>query len=819
MEKVITAVFQEGGSNTVTVYGLWQWDHGISLQIMGLSLPETVEVHFAIGQGEPVNQEGRTTDGITTVDIPDSMLAGPTGAGIFGCMGAFLVNAWVYVEDGTSGRTVKMIKLNVKTRAKPPDYIATPEEKKTWEQLQEGKADRLAVAGSILSLMSGDRLLSEVTLPTGGGGEELADIRVGADGRIYHSAGEAVRVQVGNLKEDLDEVIDTGFEVVNSYNRVKPDTINVGKYVYNANGILMSNPAYNATDFIPIKKDHIYAFAGNEKHWAVYDADKTFISRPTHSVINRHNVFTALEDGYIRFSYGSNDNRHAFVEINKETDANFIGYNIDASIFYDNKVIEKETKEDFSVYLYNLMDASKIRRGYFGNSVNANYDTTDWIELPSEPLTIYDKSLKIVTARTVWYADRDFNQIYYQENTSEILAETSTFAKAKYFRYAIKAGELENTMVFPSAVVPFKFFEYGDKCLRREYISPYFSASDAKVEALKGTNGLKLSADMLTPNTILELDTFPLHLKKGIAITADMKFSTFSKVSVGKGHESYRGDWIEIDDTNVIYKHYEQSTSTVSTVAHGLTIKDSLSIALYIDNDGVCNVNITTNGGNADFSIQWKYEQNGNPFIVGGQEMTEVNLSAVALDAKCPIWLFGDSYFGVAENRVIGQLKNLGYTDGILVDGMAGIGTSSMLDDLQKLIALGGSPKIVICCEGMNDGGSGYASNINAIIGVCDGVGAELVLYKVPVVAKRITENAAVNTAMLATGKRYIDAYKAVGATDEGTWWDGYLNSDGVHPNEIGAKAIAQRILIDVPEIMQYGRKVGNVSGDISGDK
>ena len=169
MDKVITAVFPEGGSNTVTVYGLWQWDYGISLQIMGLSLPETVEVHFSLTNGEPVKQEGHSSDGITTVDIPDSMLAGPTGSGTFCGIGAFLVNAWVYVEDGASGRTVKMIRLNVKTRAKPPDYIATPEEKKTWEQLQEGKADRLAVAGRILSLMSGERLLSEITLPAGGG--------------------------------------------------------------------------------------------------------------------------------------------------------------------------------------------------------------------------------------------------------------------------------------------------------------------------------------------------------------------------------------------------------------------------------------------------------------------------------------------------------------------------------------------------------------------------------------------------------------------------------------------------------------------------
>ena len=644
------------------------------------------------------------------------------------------------------------------------------------------------------------------------------DILTAADMNAIVTDAEAIKGEVSELKGDLSEVIATGFEVVSSYNRVNPDKIKVGQYVYKVNGQLLSNPRYNATGFIPIEKDHVYAFIGNPDHWAVYNADKTFISRPTCSVINSCNVFTASEDGYIRFSYSANS-RYGFVEVNKDTDVNMLNPDEARSIFYDNKVIEKETKEDFSTYMYNLMDSSKIKVGYFGKLVNVSYDTTGWMELPSESLTIYNKSLKPVTARRVWYADRDFTQIYYQDHTSEILAETHTFAKAKYFKYSVSTGQLKNTMVFPSSIAPFKFFEYGDKCLRKEYISPYLLASDAKVEALKGTNGMKISADMLTSNTSLKLDDFPSHLKKGIAITADTKFSAFSKVSIGKGYESYRGDWLEIDDTNVIYKHYEQSTSTVSTVVHGLAIKDSLSIALYIDNDGVCNVSLATNGGSAEFSIQWGYEQNGKPFVIGDQEMTEVNLSAIALDAKCPIWLFGDSYFGVAENRVIGQLKNLGYTDGVLVDGMAGIGTSSMLDDLQKLIALGGSPKIVICCEGMNDGGSGYASNINAIIGVCDGVGAELVLYRVPVVANRITENTAVNTAMLATGKRYVDAYKAVGATDEGTWWDGYLNSDGVHPNEIGAKAIAQRILIDVPEIMQYGRKVGNVSGDISGDK
>lgn len=284
MDKVITATFPEG-SNTVTVYGLWQWDHGISLQIMGLSLPETVEVHFALANGEPVKQEGHTTDGITTVDIPDSMLAGPTGSGTFCGTQAFLVNAWVYVEDGESGRTVKMVKLNVKTRAKPPDYIATPEERKTWEQLQEGKADRLALAGSILSLMSGDRLLSEVTLPTGGGGEELADIRVGADGKIYASAGEAVRVQVGELNKDLGDFKDLA-DFADSNDDSK-DTL----YIVDVNGKIIATVSKEGIDTVGYKKHGEDFVPGSVDLLETYD-DVFYIADGNGNVI-----FKASKDG------------------------------------------------------------------------------------------------------------------------------------------------------------------------------------------------------------------------------------------------------------------------------------------------------------------------------------------------------------------------------------------------------------------------------------------------------------------------------------------------------------------------------------------
>lgn len=332
MDKVITAVFQEGGSNTVTVYGLWQWDHGISLQIMGLSLPETVEVHFALTNGEPVKQEGHSSDGITTVNIPDSMLAGPTGSGTFCGTQAFLVNAWVYVEDGESGRTVKMVRLNVKTRAKPPDYIATPDEKKTWEQLQEGKADRLEVAGSILSLMSGERLLSEVTLPTGGGGEELADIRVGADGKIYASAGEAVRVQVGELNKDLGELrtVEKGYNLFDESN-VTENT----RWYTDFSGTTTSEDLF-LTDYIPVVSGK-YLFTtylmstGARVRGAIskvlcFNSDKekmvdvSMTSLASYFVIPDGVSFVRMEIHYLT---GGNDSRNEMMILLEDTVENF----------------------------------------------------------------------------------------------------------------------------------------------------------------------------------------------------------------------------------------------------------------------------------------------------------------------------------------------------------------------------------------------------------------------------------------------------------------------------------------------------------------
>ena len=77
------------------------------------------------------------------------------------------------------------------------------------------KANISNVKTDIQNLQNQDNVLSSridnlSTLPEGSttADAELADIRVGADGTTYENAGTAVRTQVSELKEDLDELVE-----------------------------------------------------------------------------------------------------------------------------------------------------------------------------------------------------------------------------------------------------------------------------------------------------------------------------------------------------------------------------------------------------------------------------------------------------------------------------------------------------------------------------------------------------------------------------------------------------------------------------------
>ena len=126
---MITAVIDAGQHYCQAVSDLWQWDYGQTLRIQGVKIPAAVEVQFSTTEriGETVTRIGVTQDGVTEVPIPDTLLEGG------GTTQDYTIYAFVYIENGDSGKTEYRVSMKVRARPKPEAH-ATPEEGELFRQ-------------------------------------------------------------------------------------------------------------------------------------------------------------------------------------------------------------------------------------------------------------------------------------------------------------------------------------------------------------------------------------------------------------------------------------------------------------------------------------------------------------------------------------------------------------------------------------------------------------------------------------------------------------------------------------------------------------
>ena len=126
---MITAIIDAGQHYCQAVSDLWQWDYGQTLRIQGVKIPAAVEVQFSTTEriGETVTRIGVTKEGVTEVPIPDTLLEGG------GTTQDYTIYAFVYIENGDSGKTEYRVSMKVRARPKPEAH-ATPEEGELFRQ-------------------------------------------------------------------------------------------------------------------------------------------------------------------------------------------------------------------------------------------------------------------------------------------------------------------------------------------------------------------------------------------------------------------------------------------------------------------------------------------------------------------------------------------------------------------------------------------------------------------------------------------------------------------------------------------------------------
>lgn len=126
---MITAVIDAGQHYCQAVSDLWQWDYGQTLRIQGVKLPAAVEVQFSTTEriGETVTRIDVAKEGVTEVPIPDTLLEGG------GTTQDYTIYAFVYIENGDSGKTEYRVSMKVRARPKPEAH-ATPEEGELFRQ-------------------------------------------------------------------------------------------------------------------------------------------------------------------------------------------------------------------------------------------------------------------------------------------------------------------------------------------------------------------------------------------------------------------------------------------------------------------------------------------------------------------------------------------------------------------------------------------------------------------------------------------------------------------------------------------------------------
>lgn len=313
--------------------------------------------------------------------------------------------------------------------------------------------------------------------------------------------------------------------------------------------------------------------------------------------------------------------------------------------------------------------------------------------------------------------------------------------------------------------------------------------------------------DIVTKDVLKSVDSINIpvpNTKSGNIISFYATISGMSTIKIGHGTASYASANIRIRNNTMELHRQDSEDVLVNTYTHNLTFSKFIDVVIETHLDNTASITLASESGSYHIdNVEW-LGSSGNVFATAVSGIyTNCELSYYCKDINKPVWIFGDSYMS--------QWNVYAYAYGAkkwLNDSYPGRNSTeeqavaSIKKDIEK-----GKPEIIVWALGMNDqekyswGLTQWKNGYEAVKDICEKNDIELILVTIP--NTPIMKNTGKNEIIKESGYRYVDIAALVGGESEGaSWYEGMLSADNVHGSEIGRKAIALKMMTDIPEMI-----------------
>lgn len=345
-----------------------------------------------------------------------------------------------------------------------------------------------------------------------------------------------------------------------------------------------------------------------------------------------------------------------------------------------------------------------------------------------------------------------------------------------------------------------------------KYIGELLGEQDAKVSEKIEKIEQKISSpqnmrDIVTKDVLENTDSINIsapNTKSGNIISFYANITNMSTLKIGHGTAAYASSNVRIKNNTVEIHRQDSLDVLVNTYTHNLIFNKFIDVLIETHLNNTADVTISSENGSYHIkNVEW-LGSSGNVFATAvSGKYTHCELSYYCKDISKPVWFFGDSYMS--------QWNVYAYEYGAknwLNDSYSGRNSSEAqaVASIKKDIAKG-IPKVIVWALGMNDqekyswGLTQWKNGYEVVKDICKKNNIELILVTIP--NTPTMKNTEKNKIIKESGYRYVDIAALVGGESENsTWYEGMLSEDNVHGSEIGRKAIALKMMTDIPEMI-----------------